>query len=407
MAFFRYKAVAPGGKVVEGTLEAVDQEAVLARLQEQGQLPIKVFTGEDAGGLLSREIRVPWQRKKVPQGDLLIFSQELSTLVKAGLTLDRSLSLLSDLTENAHLSEVVRELLREIKGGKALSEALSAHPQIFPKVYVNMVRAGEVGGALDQILERLVDYLERADELRSYLISSMIYPCILIVVAIGSIIAMMTLVIPQFADIFENAGAPVPLPMKMLLGLSGFLTGYWWLILLGIGGGGYWIYSRLKTEEGRLNWDQHKLKLPILGSVLQKIEVSRFSRALGTLLQGSVPLIQSINIVKEIVENQAIASTMESIKSGVKKGEGLAAPIRAAAIFPPLALHLLTVGEETGRLEDMLLQIADSYDRDLKRSLQRLVALVEPAIIVAMALVIGTLVLSMLYSIVSINDVPL
>jgi general secretion pathway protein F len=407
MAFFRYKAVTPDGKVVEGTLEASDQEAVLARLQEQGQLPIKVFPGEETGGLLSREIRLPWQRKKVPQKDLLIFTQELSTLVKAGLTLDRSLSVLSDLTENAYLAEVVGELLREIKGGKALSEALSTHPQVFPKVYVNMVRAGEVGGALDQILERLEEYLEGADELRSYLISSMIYPCILVVVAIGSIIIMMTVVIPQFADIFENAGAPVPLPMKVLLVLSGFLTGFWWLILLVIGGGAYWIYSRLKTEEGRLNWDRQLLKLPVVGSVLQKLEVSRFSRTLGTLLQSSVPLIQSINLVKEIVENQAIASTMESIKSGVKKGEGLTRPIREAEIFPPFALHLLAVGEETGRLDDMLLQIADSYDRDLKRSLQRLVALLEPAIILVMGLIIGVMVVSMLYSIFSINDVPL
>ncbi len=407
MAFFRYKAVTPEGKLVEGTLEAVNQETVLARLQEQGQLPIKVFPGEDTGGILSREIRLPWKRKKVPQKDLLIFTQELSTLVKAGLTLDRSLSVLSDLTENDYLAEVVRELLREIKGGKALSEALSTYPQVFPKVYVNMVRAGEVGGALDQILERLEEYLEGADELRSYLISSMIYPCILVVVAIGSIIIMMTVVIPQFADIFENAGAPVPLPMMVLLVLSGFLTGFWWLILLVIGGGAYWIYSRLKTEEGRLNWDRQVLKLPVVGSVLRKLEVSRFSRTLGTLLQSSVPLIQSINLVKEIVENQAIASTMESIKSGVKKGEGLTRPIREAEIFPPFALHLLAVGEETGRLDDMLLQIADSYDRDLRRSLQRLVALLEPAIILVMGLIIGVMVVSMLYSIFSINDVPL
>ena len=407
MAFFRYKAVSPEGKVVEGTLEAVDQETVLARLQEQGQLPIKVFSGEGSGGLLNREIQLPWQKKRVSQRDLLIFTQELSTLVKAGLTLDRSLSVLADLTENDYLGEVIHELLREIKGGKALSDALSTYPQVFPKVYVNMVRAGEVGGALDQILERLEDYLEGADELRSYLISSMIYPCILVVVAIGSIIIMMTVVIPQFADIFENAGAPVPLPMMVLLVLSGFLTGFWWLILLVIGGGAYWIYSRLKTEEGRLNWDRRVLKLPVVGSVLRKLEVSRFSRTLGTLLQSSVPLIQSINLVKEIVENQAIASTMESIKSGVKKGEGLTRPIRQAEIFPPFALHLLAVGEETGRLDDMLLQIADSYDRDLKRSLQRLVALLEPAIILVMGLIIGVMVVSMLYSIFSINDVPL
>jgi general secretion pathway protein F len=407
MAFFRYKAVTPDGKVVEGTLEAVDQETVLARLQEQGQLPIKVTSGEDTGGLLSREIRLPWQRKQVPQRDLLVFTQELSTLVKAGLTLDRSLSILSDLTENDYLREIVGKLLREIKGGKSLSDALSTYPQVFPKVYVNMVKAGEVGGALDQILERLEEYLEGADELRSFLISSMIYPCILIGVAIASIIVLMTAVIPQFAEIFENAGAPVPLPMRVLLGLSGILTGYWWLILAVIGGGWYWIYSHLKTEEGRLKWDQRLLKLPVFGPVLQKLEVSRFSRTLGTLLQSSVPLIQSINIVKEIVENQAVASTMESIKSGVKKGEGLARPIREAEIFPPFALHLLAVGEETGRLEDMLMQIADSYDRDLKRSLQRLVALLEPAIILVMGLVIGGMVVSMLYSIFSINDVPL
>ena len=407
MAFFQYKAVTPDGKVVEGTLEAVDQEAALTRLQEQGQLPIKVFSSEEKGGLLSREIRLPWQRKKVPQRDLLIFSQELSTLVKAGLTLDRSLSVLSDLTENAHLAEVVRELLREIKGGKALSDALSAHPQVFPKVYVNMVRAGEVGGALDQILIRLVDYLEDVEELRSYLISALIYPCILTFVGSASIIVMVTVVIPKFAVIFENAGAPVPFPMQVLMGLSGFLTGYWWLILLMIGGGAYWLNTLLKTEEGRLNWDRQMLKLPIFGTVLRKIEVSRFTRTLGTLLQSAVPLIQSINIVKEIVENQAIASTMESIKSGVKKGEGLTAPIREAGIFPPFALHLLAVGEETGRLDDMLLQIAEAYDRELRISLKRLVALFEPAIILVMGLIIGLMVVSMLYSIFSINDVPL
>ncbi len=406
MAIFRYKAVTPDGKVVEGTLEAADQDTVLARLQEQGQMPIKVFSAEEAG-ILGREVRLPWKRKKVPQKDLLIFTQELSTLVKAGLTLDRSLSILSDLTENAYLSEVVRELLSEIKGGKSLSAALNIYPQVFPRVYVNLVKAGEVGGALDQILERLVDYLEDVDEFRSYLISSLIYPCVLAAVASISIVVMMTVVIPQFATIFDNAGAPIPLPMLILLGLSGLLTGYWWLILSVAFAVWYWIHTRLKTEAGRLHWDQRKLKLPVVGSVLQKVEVSRFSRTLGTLLHSAVPLIQSINIVKEVVENQAIASTMESIKSGVKRGDGLAAPIREAQIFPPFALHLLAVGEETGRMDDMLLQIAESYDRDLRRSLKRLVALFEPAIIVVMGLIIGVMVVSLLYSILSINDVPL
>ena len=406
MAFFRYKAVTPDGKMVEGTLEGVDQQSVVVRLQEQGQLPVKVFSGEETG-FLSRQFELPWKKKRVSQSELLIFTQELSTLIQAGLTLDRSLRILANLTENEYLSEVVAELLSEVKSGRSLSEALSKFPQVFPKVYVNMVKAGEVGGALDQILGRLVDYLENVEELRSYLISSLIYPCILTFVGAASIIIMMFFVVPKFSVIFENAGAPVPLPMVIMLGMSAILTNFWWLLLAVAIGFGYRLRTRLATEEGRLKWDLQMLRLPVLGSVFQKVEVSRFSRTLGTLLQSAVPLIQSINIVKEIVNNQAIASTMDAIKSGVKKGEGLTAPIREAQIFPSFALYLLEVGEETGKLDDMLLQIAETYDRELRLSLKRLVALFEPAIILIMGIIIGVMVVSMLYSIFSINDVPL
>ena len=406
MSLFRYKTVTPDGKVVEGTLEAADEQTVIARLQEQGQLPINVFSAEE-GGLWGGEIQLPWRQKKVPQKDLLVFTQELSTLIEAGLTLDRSLSILSDLTENPYLKEIIQELLKEVKAGKSLSEALGMYPRAFPKVYVNMVKAGEAGGALDQILKRLVEYLEEVEELRSYIVSASIYPAILSLVAAGSIAIMVTFVIPNFSSIFENAGAPVPLPMKVLLILSGILTGYWWLILgLGISIW-YWIRGRLATSEGRLNWDRRLLKLPLVGSVLHRVEISRFSRTMGTLLKSAVPLIQSLNIVKEIVGNQAIASAMDPIKSGVKKGEGLSGPIRESGIFPTFALHLLQVGEETGRLDDMLLQIADTYDRELRASLKRLVALFEPLIILVMAVIIGSMVVSLLYSIVSINDVPL
>lgn len=406
MAFFRYKAVTPDGKVVEGTLEAADQQTVVARLQEKGQLPVKVSSGEDSG-FLSRKIELPWKRKRVSPSELLIFTQELSTLIRAGLTLDRSLRMLASLTENVYLSEIIAELLREVKGGRSLSEALAKFPQVFPKIYVNLVKAGEVGGALDQILERLVAYLEEVEELRDYLKTSLIYPSILVVVATVSIVFLTAFVIPQFAGIFENAGAPVPLPMRVLLGISGILTSYGWLFIVIAIGLWYRLKTYLRTEEGRLNWDRRLLTLPLLGTVLLKIEISRFSRTLGTLLNSSVPLIQSINIVKEVVDNQAIASTMESIKSGVKKGEGLTAPIREAQIFPPFALHLLQVGEETGKLDEMLLQIAETYDRELRVALKRLVAFFEPAVILIMGVIIGLIVVSILYSIFSINDVPL
>lgn len=406
MAFFEYKAVTAGGKVIEGTLEAADERSAAARLGEQGQFPIKLVS-PDSSALLGREITLPWQRKKVPQKDLLVFTQELSTLIKAGLPLDRSLAILSDLTENTYLKEIVQDLLREIKGGKSLSEALSAYPHVFPKIFVNMIKAGEAGGALDEILERLLEYLENSEELRDYIVSSLIYPCILALVGASSIIVMITFVIPKFAVIFENAGAPIPLPMKLMLGASGIIAGYWWLILMG-GIGGWFGWRRyLASEAGRLSWDRTLLKLPLLGSVVRRMEVSRFSRTLGTLLKSAVPLIQSINIVKDVVGNQAIAAAMEPIKSGVKKGDGLTRPIREAGIFPDFALHLLAVGEETGRLDVMLLQVADTYDRELRTAVKRLVAMFEPLIILAMGLVIGTMVVSMLYSIFSINDVPL
>ncbi len=406
MPMFDYKAVALDGKVVAGSLQALSEQEVLSRLQEQGQMPIRVFAS-GSQGLFSREFELPWKRKRVKQKDLMIFTQELSTLVKAGLPLDRSLSILSELSENEHLREVVREALRELKGGKSLSEALGAYPRVFPKIFVNMIKAGEMGGVLDQILERLVSYLENAEELRDYLVSALIYPIILSFVSLTSIAIMLTFVIPKFADIFENAGAPVPLPMQIMLGLSGLITGYWWLFLVVGLLAWYLAHRRLNSAEGRLNWDTRILKVPLLGQLIQKLEVSRFSRTLGTLLGSAVPLIQSINIVKEVIGNRCIANAMEPIKSGVKKGEGLAKPFRESATFPSFAIHLLEVGEETGRLDAMLMQIADAYDRELRTTMKRLLAFLEPAIILFMGVVIGVMVVAMLYSILSINDVPI
>ena len=406
MPFFQYKVVTADGRIAEGTLEAADRKIAVARLEEQGQLPIKVFS-PDEEGIFGSEMQLPWKRKRVPRNDLLIFTQELAALLRAGLPLDRSLTILGDLTENQYLKEIGNELLREIKGGKSLSEGLAMYPQVFPKLYVSMIRAGEISGALEQILARVAEYLEEAEELKGYFISSLIYPAILALVGSGSIIIMVTFVIPKFAAIFENAGAPIPLPMQILLAISGVLTGYWWLILLSLGGIGYLWRRSMATEEGRLNWDRRVMRIPLLGSLLQRLEVSRFSRTLGTLLQSAVPLIQSIGIVRDVVSSKVISTAMDGVISGVKKGEGLAKPVKNAEIFPSFAVHLLEVGEETGRLDEMLLQIADTYDRELRTSIKRLVALFEPAMILFMGIVIGLMVVSMLYSIFSINDVPL
>jgi general secretion pathway protein F len=331
----------------------------------------------------------------------------MAVLAGAGLPLDKSLSILGALTENDYLRSIVKDLLREIKGGKSLSEGLAGYPQVFPRIYVNLVKAGEISGALDQIMDRLAEYLESAEELRNHVISSLIYPAILVFVAIVSFVVLIGFVIPKFAVIFENAGAPIPLPMKVMLAASGFLTGYWWL-LSGVLIASVFFFRRWRdTTEGRLTWDRKILSMPLLGAVFQKMEVSRFARTLGTLLNNSVPMIQSINIVKEVVTNQAIATAMDPIKAGVKKGEGLVLPLRRSGVFPAFAIHLLEVGEETGRMDSMLLKVAETYDRELRVALKRLIAFFEPAIILVMGVVFGLMIVSILYSILSINDVPI
>jgi len=406
MPLFKFKAVTPDGRVVEGTLEAADQNNALAKIQEQGQLPIKVISSEEKG-IFGAELALPWKRKRVRRADLLVFTQELATLIAAGLPLDRSLTILGGLTENDYLREIVKDLLREIKGGKSLSDAMENYPHVFPKLYVSMVKAGEAGGALDVILLRLIEYLEEAEELKNYFTSSMIYPVILGGVSSAAIILMVTFVIPKFADIFENAGAPVPLPMRMMLGVSGVITGYWWLILILIIASFLLVRRHLSSAKGKRQLDAALLRMPLLGPLMTQLEVSRFSRTLGTLLKSAVPMLQSINIVREVVSNTVISGSLEKVISGVKKGDGLAKPLRETEVFPDFSIHLLEVGEETGRLDEMLLRIAETYDRDVKNSVKRLVALFEPLIILFMGVLIGLMVVSMLYSIFSINNVPL
>jgi len=394
------------GKLIEGTMEAADDGTVAMKLQEMGLLPVRIDFS-DSKMLLKREIEWPWKRKKVRRKDLLVFTQELHTLVKSGFPLDRSLTIISQIAESPSLRDIVQDILKEVKGGKSFSEALGKHTDVFPKVYINMIRAGEAGGALEEVLAHLTTYLVRSDDLRSYIVGALIYPILLSVVALASITILTLFVVPKFVLIFEDIGVPLPLPMVILRGISALFTNFWWLILALLVILGMYFRRFRNSTSGRMKWDRWLLRIPLLGTVLRKVEVARFSRSMGTLLHGGVPLLQAMTIVREIIGNQSIAMAIEPIRTGIKKGEGIAQPMKQSAVFPPLAMHLIEVGEETGRLDSMLNQVADVYDVEVRNSIKNLIAFFEPALIVLMGLIIGAIVISMLTAIFSINEIPL
>lgn len=403
MGDYSYKATTRDGKIVEGTLTASSQKEVLLKLQEFGYIPIRVAEGDVEEG---QGFTLFGEKRKVKTKDLLMFTRELNTLLVAGLPLDRSLMILQDLAGNPAFHEIIRDVIRRIKGGKSLSEAMADYPKVFPKVYVNMVKAGEMGGVLPEVLEEVAGFLERTEEMRSFIVSSLIYPAVIFCSMTGSILVMILFVIPRFSQVFENSGAAMPTPMAILLGISGFVQTWWWAML----GAGFLAVLGFRqwkaTEEGKLTLDQQLIQLPILGTIINRVEVSRLSRTLGTLLHNAVPMITALSLVREVVENRVIADSIEPIKAGVKKGEGLVTPMKRTGLFPPLSLHLLEVGEETGNLSGMLVKVADIYEAEVKVELKRLITLLEPAMILFMGAIVGLVVISMVFSIFSISEIP-
>jgi general secretion pathway protein F len=406
MPAYNYRASTTEGKIVEGAMEAADDGSAAMKLQEMGLIPVRIAAATRKS-ILSREIELPWKSRSVGHKELLIFTQELRTLVHAGFPLDRSLAILSQLAESPAMAEVVQDVLKEVKEGRSFSEGLAKHPAVFPKVYISMMKAGEAGGALDEILGRLVSYLETAAELRSYIIGAMIYPALLSIVGLTSIVILTIFVVPKFTAIFVDIGVELPLSLAVLNFLSTLFSTYWWLFFIIVLVAGWAVFRFRESDDGRLKWDRWMLQLPVAGKVVRKIEVARFSRTLGTLLHGGVPLLQSMNIVRDVIGNRSIAKAVEPIRNGIKKGEGIAQPMRKSGVFPPLAIHLVEVGEESGRLDSMLVQVSEIYDTDVRNSVKRLITFFEPALILVMGIVIGTIVVSMLMAIFSIQDVPL
>jgi general secretion pathway protein F len=400
---FFFRAVASDGKIRSGSLAAESERRVAGELRKQGLTPIYVGTAPKTGGF---ELKLPVFRTG-GRRDVLFFTNELSTLLNAGVPLDRALSITAELCERASFRAIVLDVLRVLKGGRSLADSLATHPEYYSDLYINMVRAGEASGALATIFERLAEFEKTRDDLRNYIISSMIYPALLACVGFGSIALLLDFVVPRFASIFDGTTMKIPLPTRLMMEASDFTRHYSWIMLAGLAALaiGWRVYTR--TAAGRLWWDRTRLRIPLLGDALLKAETARFARSMATLVANTVPLVQSIGIAAATLNNRMIARAMDGVAQGVKRGEGIAAPIRKAAVFPPLAGHLLLVGEETGRLDQMFTQMADIYENDTRAAIKRFTAVFEPIVILVMGILVGALILSMLLAITSINDVAI
>lgn len=401
MATFFFRAVAADGKVRSGSLTGDNEKIVARELRTQGLTPI--YVGAAPKGA-SFEIKLP-SFGKGRRRDVLFFTQELSTLLNAGVPLDRALTIGAELTEKPGFRFIVLDVLRVLKGGRSLADSLATHPEYFSDLYINMVRAGEASGALATIFERLADFERTRDDLRGYIISSMIYPALLATVGLASITILLGFVVPKFATIFEGSSMKMPLPTAIMLAASQYVRAWWWVAALALAAGvaGWRAYTR--TAAGQAWWDRARLRIPLLGDALLKAETARFARAMATLVANTVPLVQCITISAATLNNKTIARALAGVIQGVKRGEGIAAPMRRAAIFPPLAAHLLAVGEETGRLDQMFARMADIYENDTRAAIRRFTSVFEPVVILVMGVMVGALILSMLLAITSINEV--
>jgi general secretion pathway protein F len=411
VATFVYRAADRRGRTVDGVMDAPDVHAVVEQLQRSTYYPIEITPRVGADGAAPRRRGAAWARpvsRRVAGRDLVAFTRRLATLLEAGVPLDRALAIQAELAPSERLRAITGEILREVRAGRSLAEACAKHhPHPFSRLYVSMVRAGERGGVLETTLTHLAEFLEEARALRDAVVSSLIYPALLTGVGAAAVVFLMTFVIPRFADIFRDLGGAIPAPTRLLLAVSGWLQQFWWL--LGLGGLAAALGARvaLRTAGGRLAVDRLLLRLPLAREVLLEYEVARLARTLGTLLGSGVTLIPALALVTEICSNRHLARAVGGLGAGVKRGAGLARPMSEAGVFPPLAVHMVRVGEETGRMEDMLLQVGATFEADTRQRLKRLIALAEPGVILVMGLLVGFIVVAMLLAIFSISEVPL
>ncbi len=391
---FAYKAKDPSGKMAEGSVEAADEKAAIARLRAQKLSVVEIKAG--AG---------PRKKKgKITSHDIVIFSRQLSTLVNAGVPIVQGLSILGEQAESPAFGAVIGAIRTDIEAGLSIADAMKKHPLVFSELYVAMVRAGEVGGILDTILERLSGFLESSEALKGKVKSALMYPTVVFSVAGLITIFLIMFVIPIFKDIFGSFGAELPILTRMIIMLSDFLRHYMLYALPFFVLGGWLIKKWLKTEKGQRKIDEVSLKLPIVGILLKKVAIARFSRTLGTLIKSGVPILQGLETVAKTAGNKIIEEAINSSRDSIKEGGRISDPLRKANIFPPMVIQMISVGEETGGLDNMLNKIADFYDTEVDTAVKGLTSMIEPLIMVVLGVVIGTIVIAMFMPMFSMGE---
>ncbi|HEX6834492.1 MAG TPA: type II secretion system inner membrane protein GspF, partial [Rudaea sp.] len=399
MALYRYKAATPDGEVIEGQMDVASNDEVIVRLQDAGNIPLDVREASSADG--GSAFGSLFKRQAMNAAQVLQLTQQLSTLLSAGQPLDRALQILLELPESEKARRIIERIRDTVRSGAPLSEALEAEHGIFSRLYVNMVRAGEVGGSLDQTLSRLANYLERAKALRESVVNAMIYPAILVVMVFAALFVLLIFVVPQFVPMFKDMNVELPFITKAVMFVGTTLQDWWWLLIVIAVGAVVMARRYLADPAGRLAWDRRMLSMRLFGQLVAKLETARLARTLGTLLRNGVPLLTALAIARNVLGNSAMAEAVEKAAEEVKTGGGLAFALGQAKVFPRLALQMISVGEESGSLDDMLLKVADAFDVDTKNTVDRLLAALVPALTLIMTGVVGLIMLAILFPILS------
>jgi general secretion pathway protein F len=399
---FSYKAVNNLGETEEGVRDAVDEQLLIADLQAEGYIPIRVVP---AGARSFLGLGLGIKQSKLSQKDIALFTGELATLLESGLPLDKSLLVLIDLTEdNERVTKLIGRVLEKVKGGSTLADALEKQPGIFSKFYLNMIRAGEAGGSLGEVLTRLSEYLERSRELKETVSTALIYPAILLIMSLASLFVMLTFVVPQFSEMFESAGKALPVSTQIVVGLAEWLQSYWWVLALGVVLITSYMNLQMADPVKKKVWDGRFLKLPLAGTIILNKETANITRTLGTLLGNGVSILSALVIVRETVDNLVLAEAIQDTEEQLKQGKNMSDAFLEKEIFPKMAMQMIKMGEETGRLEEMLLRVATIYDKQLRVAIARMLALLEPALIISLGLMIAGIIVSILLAILSVND---